>query len=79
MGGAPRSRQTDAVDLHFLQRSEAPVRSRCAARRDHWDPVQITHFSAGKIFSFDWSRDGRWLSLGSGVNRSDVVLMSRQP
>ena len=42
-------------------------------------PVQITHFSAGKIFSFAWSPDGRWLSLGSGVNRSDVVLMSRQP
>ncbi len=42
-------------------------------------PAQITHFSAGKIFSFAWSPDGRWLSLGSGANRSDVVLMSRQP
>ena len=42
-------------------------------------PVQITNFSVGKIFSFAWSPDGRWLSLGSGVNRSDVVLMSRQP
>ena len=42
-------------------------------------PVQITHFSAGKIFSFAWSRDGHWLSLGSGVNRSDVVVISREP
>ena len=42
-------------------------------------PVQITHFSTGRIFSFAWSPDGRWLSLASGVNRSDVVLMSRQP
>ena len=42
-------------------------------------PVQITDFSTGKIFSFAWSPDGRWLSLASGVNRSDVVLMSRQP
>jgi Tol biopolymer transport system component len=42
-------------------------------------PVQITNFSVGKIFSFAWSPDGRWLSLGSGINRSDVVLMSRQP
>ncbi len=42
-------------------------------------PVQITNFSVGKIFSFAWSPDGRWLSLGSGANRSDVVLMSRQP
>ena len=42
-------------------------------------PVQITHFSAGKIFTFAWSPDGRWLSLASGINRSDVVLMSGQP
>ena len=42
-------------------------------------PVQITHFTTGKIFSFAWSPDGRWLSLASGVNRSDVVLMSNEP
>jgi hypothetical protein len=42
-------------------------------------PVQITRFSAGKIFSIAWSRDGRWLSLASGINRSDVVLMTREP
>ena len=41
-------------------------------------PVQITRFSAGKIFSFAWSPDGRWLSLGSGTSRSDVVLMSNE-
>ena len=40
-------------------------------------PVPITRFSAGKIFSFAWSPDGRWLSLASGANRSDVVLMTR--
>jgi DNA-binding winged helix-turn-helix (wHTH) protein/Tol biopolymer transport system component len=42
-------------------------------------PVQITHFSAGRIFSFAWSPDGRWLSTASGVYRSDVVLMSTEP
>ncbi len=42
-------------------------------------PVQITRFSTGKIFSFAWSPDGRWLSLGSGAYRSDVVLMSSEP
>jgi len=42
-------------------------------------PLQITHFNAGKIFSLAWARDGRWLSLASGINRSDVVLMTRQP
>lgn len=41
-------------------------------------PTQITHFNVGKIFGFAWSRDGQWLSLGSGVNRSDVVLISRE-
>lgn len=41
-------------------------------------PVQITRFSAEKILSCAWSPDGRWLSLGSGINRSDVVLMSNE-
>jgi eukaryotic-like serine/threonine-protein kinase len=40
-------------------------------------PVQVTHFNAWKIFSFAWSRDGQWLSLGRGINRSDVILISR--
>jgi eukaryotic-like serine/threonine-protein kinase len=42
-------------------------------------PQQVTRFSSGQIFSFAWSPDGRWLSLGSGASRSDVVLMSSQP
>lgn len=42
-------------------------------------PVQITRFSTGRILSFAWSRDGRWLSLASGFSRSDVVLMSALP
>jgi DNA-binding winged helix-turn-helix (wHTH) protein/Tol biopolymer transport system component len=42
-------------------------------------PTQVTRFNSGRIFSFAWSRDGKWLSLGSGANRSDVVLISRQP
>jgi eukaryotic-like serine/threonine-protein kinase len=39
-------------------------------------PVPITNYRTSEIFSFAWSPDGRSLSLGSGVNRSDVVLMS---
>jgi Tol biopolymer transport system component len=39
-------------------------------------PVALTHFVSGRIFSVAWSRDGRWLSLGSGVNRSDVVMIA---
>jgi Tol biopolymer transport system component/DNA-binding winged helix-turn-helix (wHTH) protein len=45
---------------------------------DGGSTVQITHFTAGRIFSFAWSPDGRWLSLGSGTSRSDVVMMSSQ-
>ena len=41
-------------------------------------PGPITHFSTGRIFSFAWSPDGRWLSLGSGIARSDVVLMGSE-
>ena len=40
-------------------------------------PQQITQFSVGKIFSFAWSPDAKWLSIASGVNRSDVVTISR--
>ena len=32
-------------------------------------PVQITRFSVGRIFSFAWSPDGQWLSLGIGVSQ----------
>jgi hypothetical protein len=39
---------------------------------------QVTHFNASKIFSFAWSPDGKWLSLGSGMNRSDVVLITER-
>lgn len=42
-------------------------------------PVPITRFSAGRIFTFAWSPDGRWLSFGSGSYRGDVVVMSSEP
>ena len=41
-------------------------------------PVPVTQYNAWKIFSFAWSPDGQWLSLGRGINRSDVVLISRK-
>jgi hypothetical protein len=36
----------------------------------------LTRFVANKIFSFAWSPDGKWLSIASGANRSDVVVFS---
>jgi eukaryotic-like serine/threonine-protein kinase len=38
-------------------------------------PEQITDFSAGQIFSFAWSKDGRRLALARGSQTSDVVLI----
>jgi eukaryotic-like serine/threonine-protein kinase len=38
-------------------------------------PRQVTDFKDSRIFSFDWSRDGRLL-LSRGVLTSDVVLIS---
>jgi serine/threonine protein kinase len=37
---------------------------------------QLTDFKSDRIFSFDWSRDGKWLALSRGPEERDVVLMS---
>jgi Tol biopolymer transport system component/DNA-binding winged helix-turn-helix (wHTH) protein len=39
-------------------------------------PKQLTHWGANPIFSFDWSRDGKWLAYASGSITSDVVMIS---
>jgi Tol biopolymer transport system component/DNA-binding winged helix-turn-helix (wHTH) protein len=39
-------------------------------------PKQLTHWSANPIFSFGWSRDGKWLAYASGSLTSDVVRIS---
>ncbi|MCM3874029.1 MAG: hypothetical protein ND895_25355, partial [Pyrinomonadaceae bacterium] len=41
------------------------------------EPVQLTNFTTGRIFNFDWSRDGKWLALARGSVTSDVVLISQ--
>ncbi len=38
-------------------------------------PKQLTHWNPAPIFSFDWSRDGKWLAYASGSLTSDVVLI----
>ena len=34
---------------------------------------QLTHWNPNPIFSFDWSRDGKWLVYASGSITSDVI------
>jgi eukaryotic-like serine/threonine-protein kinase len=38
-------------------------------------PHQVTHFTSGLIFDFDWSRDGKQLLLARGDRSSDVILL----
>jgi eukaryotic-like serine/threonine-protein kinase len=40
------------------------------------EPRQITNFTAGRIFSFAWSRDDKQLLLSRGNFSSDVILIS---
>jgi len=39
-------------------------------------PLQVTNFTSGQIFSFDWSRDGKELYLARGSVLSDIVLIT---
>jgi len=36
----------------------------------------LTNFKTDRIFSFDWSRDGKQLIVARGKLTSDVVLIS---
>jgi serine/threonine protein kinase/Tol biopolymer transport system component len=39
-------------------------------------PKQITNFKSERIYSFDWSRDGKQLALARGHPSRDVILIS---
>jgi serine/threonine protein kinase len=39
-------------------------------------PRQLTEFKSDRIFSFEWSRDGKQLLVARGMVASDVVLIS---
>jgi eukaryotic-like serine/threonine-protein kinase len=39
-------------------------------------PKQLTKFSSGEMFAFDWSRDGKHLAFSRGQHKTDVILMS---
>ena len=40
------------------------------------EPKQITNFTAGLMFNFVWSRDGKQLVMARGTRSSDIVLIS---
>ena len=37
-------------------------------------PRQVTHFTIGGVIQYAWSRDGRWLALTRGTQRTRVVM-----
>jgi len=39
-------------------------------------PKQLTKFSSGEMFAFDWSRDGKHLAFSRGQQATDVILMN---
>jgi len=39
-------------------------------------PTQVTDFKSDRIFSFDWSRDGKQLALARGRYSSDIVVIT---
>ena len=40
---------------------------------------KIADFAPDRIFSFDWSRDGKNMAVARGTVTSDVVLIKDQP
>jgi eukaryotic-like serine/threonine-protein kinase len=39
-------------------------------------PKQLTDFKSDRIFTFAWSRDGKWLAYSRGTEEHDVVLIT---
>jgi Tol biopolymer transport system component len=42
-------------------------------------PEKVTDFQSERIFSYAWSRDGRYLVCARGTSNQDVVLFERLP
>jgi serine/threonine protein kinase/Tol biopolymer transport system component len=42
---------------------------------DGGQAAQLTDFKSDRIYSFDFSRDGKWLALARGNSSTDVVLL----
>jgi Tol biopolymer transport system component len=43
---------------------------------DGGPPKRVTDFKTDRIFSFDWSKDGKQLALSRGTQTSDIVLLT---
>jgi Tol biopolymer transport system component len=56
-------------------RTEAGVSNLWTLPLNGGPPQQLTQFSVGRIFSFDFSPDGKRIAMGRGALSGDVVLI----
>ena len=74
-GGGPRLRwHPDGESFSFLDWQEG-VANVWLQDVKGGEPRQVTRFDAGKIFSYDWSPDGRSLVLAQGEVVGDAVVI----
>ena len=67
----------DGLALIYLG---APARSNIWSQPlDGTPPKKIADFAPDRIFSFDWSRDGKNIAVARGTVTSDAVLIKDQP
>jgi eukaryotic-like serine/threonine-protein kinase len=74
VAGGVRWSPNSCCILHYAQRDgvEQLVEQPLAGGK----PRQLTNFTSGGIWSFDWSYDGKLLYIAHGQIRSDAVLIS---
>ncbi|HVF47203.1 MAG TPA: DPP IV N-terminal domain-containing protein [Pyrinomonadaceae bacterium] len=66
----------DGRAVAYVDTSKNGVSNIVAQPLDGGAPKQLTDFKEMRIFSFDYSRDGKQLALSRGIISTDVVLIS---
>ena len=66
----------DGRAVAYVDNTRNGVSNIVAQPLDGRRPVQLTDFKTDRIFSFDFSRDGKQLALSRGAINNDVVLIS---
>ncbi len=67
----------DSQSLQFIVKRDG-VENIWQMPLDSGSPKQITNFTSDRIFSYDWSDDGKTLAVIRGAWTSDMVLMSQK-
>ena len=65
----------DGTAVAYIDNSDGPGQI-WALPRGGGPAKQLTNFTSGSLFWFDWSRDGKQLAVSRGIQLSDVVLIT---